>query len=201
MKIGRDKNDDLQRVKSARGAIGRSATLMVDANGAYTVKEALEMAAAFAEYNVNWMEEPVSSDDLRGLRFIRDHAPAGCSVVAGEYGYNIPYFEAMLRAGAVDILQADATRCGGISLLLKAGYLCEGHQLPFSTHCAPSLHLHASLTLPAFGIAEYFHDHVRIESIMFDGVSPPVEGCLMPDRSRPGLGLTFKHADAKKYKL
>ncbi|HEY4205891.1 MAG TPA: enolase C-terminal domain-like protein [Puia sp.] len=201
MKVGREPGKDLQRVRAARMAIGDAAVLMVDANGAYNVRQALRMADTFVEYGVTWMEEPVSSDDLRGLRFIRDHAPAGCAIAAGEYGYNLPYFETMLHAGAVDVLQADATRCGGISFLLKAGYLCEAHQLPFSTHCAPSLHLHASLALPAFSIAEYFHDHVRIESMLFDGVSPPVAGCLKPDRSRPGLGLEFKHADANKYKL
>ena len=200
MKIGTDPDKDLQRVKQAKEAIG-TARLMVDANGSYSAKQALERAEQFTEYGVMWFEEPVSSDNLEGLHFIREHAPAEVNIAAGEYGYNLPYFEAMLHAKAVDVLQADATRCGGVSGFLKAGYLAEAHQLPFSAHCAPALHLHAALSLPSFFIAEYFHDHVGIENMLFDGVSPPVNGALKPDSTRPGLGLEFKIRDAEKFKI
>ena len=107
----------------------------------------------------------------------------------------------MLDAGAVDVLQADATRCGGISVFLKAGNTCEAHQLPFSSHCAPSMHLHPGLSLDSFFTAEYFYDHVRIEEMLFDGTAPPVNGALHADLSRPGFGLEFKYKDAEKYKV
>lgn len=200
MKIGTHPQDDVQRVKEAREAIG-DAHLMVDANGAYSAKQALEKAHQFGEYKVMWFEEPVSSDNLEGLRFIREHAPAQMNIAAGEYGYNVPYFEAMLHAGAVDILQADATRCGGITNFLKAGFLAEAHQLPFSSHCAPALHLHAALALPSFFISEYFHDHVRIEKMLFDGVPLPVNGVIKPDETRRGFGFHFRFHDAEKFKL
>lgn len=200
MKIGTHPEKDVQRVNEAREAIG-NAHLMVDANGAYSAKQALEKAKQFSQYDVMWFEEPVSSDNLPGLHFIREHAPAQVNIAAGEYGYNVPYFEAMLHAGAVDILQADATRCGGITNFLKAGFLAEAHQLPFSSHCAPALHLHAALALPSFFISEYFHDHVRIENMLFDGISTPKKGVLKPDLSRPGFGFAFKFQDAEKYKI
>lgn len=201
MKIGTLPESDVQRIKEAREAIGENVGLFVDANGAYTVKQALKQAAAFQAYDVSWFEEPVRSDNLKGLAFIRDHVPAGMDIAAGEYGYNPWYFETMLQAGAVDVLQADATRCGGISNFLKAGHLCEAHQIPFSSHCAPALHLHAALSLPAFFIAEYFYDHVRMEKMLFEGVAPPADGCLRPDLSRPGLGLEFKKADARSFQV
>jgi L-alanine-DL-glutamate epimerase-like enolase superfamily enzyme len=201
MKIGAHPEDDIQRVKEAREAVGNAVHLMVDANGAYSVKQALEKATRFSDFDVVWFEEPVSSDNLEGLRFIREHAPEQISIAAGEYGYNLPYFESMLHAKAVDVLQADATRCGGISNFLKAGSLAEAHQLPFSSHCAPALHLHAALALPSFFISEYFHDHVRIEKMLFDGISLPVNGALKPDISRPGFGLELRTQDAEKYKL
>ncbi len=201
MKIGREPDKDVERVKQAREAIGKHCALFVDANGAYTAKQALEKANQFAEFGVAWFEEPRPSSDLKGLHLIRDNAPAGMNIAAGEYGYNLPYFEQMLDAGAVDVLQADATRCGGISTFLKAGHACEAHQLPFSSHCAPSLHLHPGLSLPSFFTAEYFYDHVRIENMLFDGVSQPVNGALHADMSRPGLGLEFKYNDAEKYKV
>lgn len=201
MKVGRQPEKDVARVKAAKEAIGPGTGLFVDANGAYSAKQAIEKAFQFAEYGVTWFEEPVSSDDLQGLHLIRKRAPAGMNITAGEYGYNLSYFEKMLDAGAVDILQADATRCGGITGFLKAGYICEAHHLPFSSHTAPALHLHAALALSSFYIAEYFHDHVRIEEMFFDGVQKPVEGAIHPDLSRPGLGLEFKRADADPYKI
>lgn len=201
MKIGAIPEEDLNRVRQAKEAVGEDVGLFVDANGAYTVKQALEKAHQFREYGVSWFEEPVRSDNLKGLRFIREHGPAGMNIAAGEYGYNPWYFETMISAGAVDVLQADATRCGGISNFLKAGHLCEAHQIPFSSHCAPSLHLHAALSMPNFYIAEYFYDHARIEKMLFDGVSPPVDGALKPDLARPGLGLVFKEADARQYEI
>jgi L-alanine-DL-glutamate epimerase-like enolase superfamily enzyme len=201
MKIGTHIEKDVERVKMARDVIGKDAGLYVDANGAYTAKQAVERAHQFEQYCVSWFEEPVPSDDLKGLNFIRDHAPSGMSIAAGEYGYNLPYFQAMLQAGAVDILQGDATRCGGITGFMKAGYLCEAYQLPYSSHCAPAIHLHAALALPSFYISEYFYDHARIEEMFFDGNPKPINGVLKPDLSRPGIGLDVKEANMKEYKV
>jgi L-alanine-DL-glutamate epimerase-like enolase superfamily enzyme len=199
IKVGSHPKDDLKRVKQAREIAGKDTGLFIDANGAYTAKQAIENARQFAEYDVVWLEEPLSSDNLEGLRFVKEHTTP--NIAAGEYGYNLPYFKQMLSAGAVDILQADATRCGGISGFLKAGHLAEAYDIPFSSHCAPSLHLHAALALPSFYIAEYFHDHARIESMLFDGIVPIKEGYLQPATGCFGLGLEFKHRDAEKYKL
>jgi L-alanine-DL-glutamate epimerase-like enolase superfamily enzyme len=201
MKIGTHPGKDLKRIKAARKIIGKDTQLFIDANGAYTAKEALAKAYEFAEYNISWFEEPVPSSDLAGLNFIREHAPNNMAIVAGEYGYNLPYFHYMLAAKAVDILQADATRCGGITGFLKAGYLCEAYRLPFSSHCAPAVHLPAAISLPSFYIAEYFYDHARIEKMFFDGNPEVIAGQLRPDLSSPGSGLILKEADIMKYKV
>ena len=201
MKIGREPTADFDRVRAAREAIGPHVELCVDANGAYSRKEALAQAEHFAELDVRWFEEPVSSDDLEGLRLLRDRAPAGMTIAAGEYGYDVYYFRRMLAAGAVDVLQADATRCGGITGFLQAGALCEAFELPFSFHCAPAVHLAAACALPTFWVGEYFFDHARIEGMLFDGVPPPINGALRPDRSRPGCGLEFKRIDAAPFAL
>lgn len=200
MKTGRDPLKDAERVQLAREAIGHAAALFVDANGAYTIKQALEMARQFAAYDIAWLEEPVSSDNLQGLHFIRQHVQPAIQIAAGEYGYQAGYFNNMLAAGAVDVLQADATRCGGITGFLKAGCLAEAYRLPFSSHCAPSLHLHAALGIPSFYIAEYFYDHIRIESLLFDGFPQQENGFMKPDTNRPGLGIEFRHQDAAAYK-
>ena len=199
MKIGSHPAKDVERARIAREAIGPDAQLYVDANGAYTRKQALEQAERFAELGVVWFEEPVTSDDLEGLRLMRDRAPAIMNIAAGEYGYDLWYFRRMLAAGAVDIQQADATRCAGMTGFLRAAALCESFTLPLSAHCAPALHLHPCCAVPGLYPIEYFHDHVRIERMFFDGVVTPKDGELRPDLSRPGMGLDFKRADAQRF--
>ncbi len=201
MKIGRHADDDIGRVRAARDAIGADAELFVDANGAYRCKQALAQSERFAELGVSWFEEPVSSDNLEGLRLLRDRAPAGMEIAAGEYGYDLYYFRRILEAGAVDVLQADATRCCGITGFLRVGVLCEARLLSLSAHCAPSLHAHPACALPSFRHLEYFHDHERIEHWLFDGALTPKGGMLRPDVSRSGLGLEFKRQDAEPYAL
>ncbi len=199
MKVGEHPGDDVRRVDAARRAIGRKVELFVDANGAYDRKQALGFAAGFAEFGVTWFEEPVGSDDLDGLRLIRDRAPAGMRIAAGEYGWDPPYFRRMLDSGAVDVLQADATRCGGFTGFMRVAALCEAANLPMSAHTAPALHVHPCCAVGAMTNLEYFHDHARIEHMLFDGVASPVDGVLRPDLGRPGLGLELKRADAEAF--
>ena len=200
MKIGRSAADDIARVAAARDAIGPDAELFVDANGAYARKQALAQAERFLEQRVTWFEEPVSSDDLEGLALMVERAPAGMAIAAGEYGYDAFYFRRMLEARAVDVLQADATRCGGITGFLKAAALSEAWNVPLSAHTAPSLHVQVCSAVPHVCHIEYFHDHARIERMFFDGCARPSAGALRADCSRPGLGLELKRADAEPYR-
>ncbi|HEY7095010.1 MAG TPA: SDR family NAD(P)-dependent oxidoreductase [Ktedonobacterales bacterium] len=80
-----------------------------------------------------------------------------------------------------------------------AAALAEAHHLALSAHCAASLHAAACCALPLLSPIEYFHDHARIEHMLFDGALTPRDGALHPDRTRPGLGLEFKRADAERY--
>lgn len=197
MKVGANPATDVARVSAARRAIGNSG-LYVDANGAYSRKQALQFAHRFADIDVTWFEEPVSSDDLEGLRLIRDHAPPVMEIAAGEYGYEPFYFRRMLEAGAVDVLQADATRCGGYTGFLKAAALADAWGLPLSAHTAPALHLPVCCAAPRLRNIEWFHDHARIERMVFDGAPVPRNGSIAPALDRPGHGLVFKQQDAAR---
>ena len=201
MKIGTHPEHDLERVRVAREAIGPQTRLFVDANGAYSRKQALAQADAFTRFDVVWFEEPVSSDDLAGLHLIRDRGPATMEIAAGEYGYDLGYFRRMLEAQAVDVLQADASRCAGFSDFLRVAALCEARSLPLSAHCAPSLHMHPCCAVTQVRHLEYFHDHVRCDHLLFDGVVEPRDGQLHPDRTRPGMGLELKRPDAERYAI
>jgi L-alanine-DL-glutamate epimerase-like enolase superfamily enzyme len=197
IKIGREPDRDPTRMRVARAAIGDDADLYVDANGAFTPKEALHVAAGAAELGVVWFEEPVSSRDVDGLCLVRDAAPAGMDVAAGEYASTPADFRELI--GAVDCLQADATRCGGVTGLLAAASLAEAHELELSGHTAPSIHAHVLTAVPKLRHLEWFHDHVLIERRFFDGFLEPVDGAVRPDPSRPGLGVEPRHADLRRY--
>jgi L-alanine-DL-glutamate epimerase-like enolase superfamily enzyme len=200
LKVSRVPEEDPARLEAVRAAIGDDTELYVDSNGAFGRKQALAWAERFrTEWGVAWYEEPVSSDDLEGLRLLRDRGPAGLEIAAGEYGYRLEDFHHMLEAGAVDCLQADVTRCGGITALLRIGGLCDARSLDLSAHCAPAVSAHAFAAVLRLRHLEYFHDHVRVERLLFDGTLEPEDGALRADRSRPGLGLELRRADAERY--
>ncbi|PZS06768.1 MAG: mandelate racemase [Solirubrobacterales bacterium] len=202
MKVGREPDRDIERVRVAREAIGPDTELYVDANGALTRAQALHFACRYAEdFDASWFEEPVSSDDLEGLRLLRDRAPAGMDIAAGEYGYKLDYFQQMLSAGAVSCLQADVTRCEGITGFLRVAALCQARSLELSAHCGPSIHAHPCCAVVPFRHLEYFHDHARLERMLFDGVLAPENGALWPDLERPGNGLELKRADAERFAI
>ncbi len=195
---GTNQARDLERIALARSVIGEETELFVDANGGYTALQAAEVAAKMAEHRVGWFEEPVSSDDLVGLASLR--AQLEPDIAAGEYSWTLEDSAALLNAAAVDCLQLDVTRCGGITGFIRAAQLARTHGIEVSGHCAPNLHAHAAAGAANLRHVEYFHDHQRIENMFFDGALPPVEGMLTPDPGRPGLGLELRGADAERYR-
>ncbi|KRE41574.1 enolase C-terminal domain-like protein [Knoellia sp. Soil729] len=190
---------DLARMRQARDVIGESTELFVDANGGYTRKEAIRVMSAATDLDVHWFEEPVSSDDLAGLHEVRDNVAA--DVAAGEYGDDLHYFRRMCAAGAVDCLQADASRCGGITEFVRVAAVAASFGLEVSGHCAPHLHAHVAAATPNLRHLEWFHDHVRVESLFFDGTLDPTGGTITPDPETPGHGLTLRVADAERYRV
>jgi L-alanine-DL-glutamate epimerase-like enolase superfamily enzyme len=201
MKIGRDPEKDLSRVAVVQKALKGRAELFVDANGAYSRKQALTQGHRFAELGCTWFEEPVTCDDLVSLHLLVERMPAPLRIAVGEYIYVLDDAKNFIDAHAVDVLQTDVTRCGGPSNFLKIGQACEIHHLPFSAHTSPSLHATLCCTLPAAINVEYFYDHARIERMLFDGAVQAVNGHLKPDLSRHGFGLELKQADAGKYQV
>ena len=197
IKVGREPAQDIHRVRVVRDAVGLGVELMVDANGAYSRKQALGLAERFAELGVVYFEEPVSADDLDGLRLIRDRAPAGMAIAAGEYGYDASYFRRMLDS--VDILQADATRACGVTGVLHANAMCVARSMPLSSHCAPSIHAHVDAAVTRLAHLEYFRDHARMEAELFDGVLPVERGEIAYDPQRSGLGIALRESEVRRH--
>ena len=195
---GTNPSRDLTRLRQARSVIGDDTELFADANGGYSRKQAILIARAAADVDLRWFEEPVSSDDLAGLREVRDAIDA--DVTAGEYGFDLTYFRRMVQAGAVDCLQVDASRCGGITEWMRAAAVAASHSMEISGHCGPHLHAHVAAATPNLRHLEWFHDHVRIESKFFDGVLDPCGGTIAP-RDEPGNGLTLRESDAEPFRV
>jgi L-alanine-DL-glutamate epimerase-like enolase superfamily enzyme len=195
---GTEEARDLRRMALARDVIGDDADLFVDANGGYHRKQAVRVARRAADCGVTWFEEPVSSDDLDGLRAVRDRVD--CDVTAGEYGYDLPYFERMSGHGAVDCLQIDVTRCGGVTVFMRAAAVAAAHGLDVSAHCAPSLHAAVATATPNLRHIEWFHDHVRIDGLLFDGALDPYGGTITPRDDAPGIGVELRDADADRFR-
>jgi L-alanine-DL-glutamate epimerase-like enolase superfamily enzyme len=195
---GGNERRDLERVALARDVIGPDTELYVDANGGYTTGQAVRVADQMAGYGVTWFEEPVSSDDAAGLAAVRSQVEP--DVAAGEYSWSLADSARLIDAGAVDCLQLDVTRCGGITEFLRGAALAAAHSMQVSAHCAPNLHAHVGAAVVNLRHIEYFHDHQRIEQLLFEGALDPQGGALAPDPDQPGLGLQLKTADAEQYR-
>jgi L-alanine-DL-glutamate epimerase-like enolase superfamily enzyme len=200
MKVGRDPEADPHRLAVARDAVGQEVALMVDANGAFRSREAADWAQWYGEQGVVWFEEPVSSDDVAGLRHVRDAAPRGMDVTAGEYVWSLFDAQRLLEAGAVDVLQVDITRCGGLTELMRIDGLAKAHHVPLSAHCAPALSAQAFCAVEDLMPLEYFHDHARVEHLLFDGLPVVRDGAVVPDLDRPGNGLGLRVRDAERFR-
>jgi L-alanine-DL-glutamate epimerase-like enolase superfamily enzyme len=195
---GASPHRDLERVALAREVIGPDTELYVDANGGYTTGQAVRIADRLAQHGVTWFEEPVSSEDLAGLAAVRRQVLP--DVAAGEYSWSLADSARLVAAGAVDCLQLDVTRCGGITEFLRGSALAAAHNLQVSGHCAPNLHARVGIAVPNLRHVEYFHDHQRIERMLFDGALHPYGGGLAPDPDQPGLGLALRASDAERYR-
>jgi L-alanine-DL-glutamate epimerase-like enolase superfamily enzyme len=194
---GGNEGRDLERVALAREVIGNGPELYVDANGGYTTGQAVRVADRMTGCGVTWFEEPVSSEDLAGLAAVRRQVRP--DVAAGEYSWSLADSARLIDAEAVDCLQLDATRCGGFTEFLRGAALAAGHNLQVSAHCAPNLHAHVGVAVPNLRHVEYFHDHQRIERMLFDGALDPEGGILAP-APEPGLAMCLRESDAEKYR-
>ncbi len=194
---GGNEHRDLARAELAREIIGEDTELYVDANGGYSTGQAVRVADELSAIGVTWFEEPVSSQDLAGLAVVRRQVRP--DVAAGEYSWSLADSARLIDAGAVDCLQLDVTRCGGITEFLRGASLAAAHNLQVSGHCAPNLHAHVGAAVPNLRHVEYFHDHQRIEQLFFDGTLDPSGGSMRPDQDRPGHGMTLRGADTARY--
>ncbi|WP_313693012.1 mandelate racemase/muconate lactonizing enzyme family protein [Halorarum halobium] len=190
MKVGRlSPAEEAERVAAVRETIGDERVLMVDANGAWKSKpEALRTCRAIAEYDPYFVEEPVMPDGVSLMAEVNDALEY--SVAAGELEFSRYGFAELLREGAVDVVQPDATVCGGITEWLKVANTAASYDVPVAPHYNWDLHAHLVAASENGTWVEYFHrdsDVKVFDDVIEEPLTPEDGEIALPDR--PGHGI------------
>ncbi|PMS32620.1 L-alanine-DL-glutamate epimerase-like enolase superfamily enzyme [Trinickia symbiotica] len=182
-----------ERVAAIREAIGPDIGLMVDANQQMTVKQAIHMGRMLEDLNLTWFEEPVACHDHAGEARISDALDV--PIASGETVYTHRGILEMLQARSADILMPDLQRMGGPTEFLKAGHLCEAHNVPCASHLFTEMSLPLLATLPS----GYYLEHMPwLEPIYRERVELDQDGhAIVPDRA--GWGFSFDPEAINRY--
>ena len=138
-------DEDVQRIEAARSAIGPSGLLMVDANQVFSVAEALRRGRVYQELGCYWFEEPLRADDIDGLRELS--YALTIPIASGENNFGKRQFRQLFEKRAVDIVQPDIRRAGGVTECLEIGLMADSFNVPYASH-GGGVHLHVLAALP-----------------------------------------------------
>lgn len=197
---GASLREDLERVKAVREAVGDDIALMVDANHAYTVPEAIKAGKKFEKYEIYWFEDPVWPDDYSGLAKVADALDV--PIATGELEFLRYGFKELIAHGSADILLIDATVVGGISEWIKVANMASAWNIPIAPHWEQEVHMHLAAAFQNVLWLEFFprEDGIRLEDRLYKEYFEPVQGVLkLPDK--PGLGLELDRESLKKYSI
>lgn len=195
MRIGKPRvEEDVDRVRAVRQAIGPDVGLMVDANQRFTTERAIRVGRKLEEFNITWFEEPVPAHDLEGSA--RVAAALDVPIASGENVYTRYGFRRMLEMKAADILMPDLIRVGGITELLKVSHMAAAYDIPVTPHLFPEESMHLVAAVPNSSYVEYlpwFSAIYREKIEIHNGL------IVLPDR--PGFGFTFDPEVIARYRL
>jgi L-alanine-DL-glutamate epimerase-like enolase superfamily enzyme len=185
IKVGHpDANVDLERVRVVREFLGDGVPLMVDANQQWDRATALRMGHALEEFDLTWIEEPLDAYDIAG--HARLTAALSTPIASGEMLTSVAEHDALIQASAIDILQPDAPRIGGITPFLQLATLAHHRRLAFAPHFAMQIHLHLAAAYPSETWVEHFE---WLDPLYGDPLEISDGRMLVP--ARPGLGITL----------
>jgi D-galactarolactone cycloisomerase len=201
IKLGFDLQQDMERVRAVRAAVGDDFPVMTDANMGYQLDAACRAAAVLEQHGVLWFEEPLFFEDIEGHAQLR--AATKVPIAVGENLHTRYAFEPFIARGAVDILQPDVARAGGISEVIRIADLAAVHRLPISFHTwgdavalAASLHLAAALSNSVVMELDCTHNPLRTDLLRYDFEIQ--NGCMAPPQG-PGLGIELRPEALSRY--
>lgn len=195
MRIGKPRiEEDVDRVRAVRQAIGPDVDLMVDANQRFTVEHAIRLGRKLEEFNLTWFEEPVPAYDLEGSA--RVATALDVPIASGENVYTRYGFREMLEMKAADILMPDLVRVGGVTELLKVAHMAEAFEVPVTPHIFPEESMHMVGAIPNSTYVEHmpWFSPLYREKIQFQ------KGLIVLPQ-RPGFGFTFDPNVIERYRL
>tara|TARA_Y100000590_G_scaffold33454_2_gene36656 strand:+ start:2043 stop:3146 length:1104 start_codon:yes stop_codon:yes gene_type:complete len=203
MKVGKDfgnsEREDIDRVAAVRNSIGNDVALYVDANGAYRAKQAIYLAKEYENYQIGWFEEPVIADDIYGLAQVKNSIPI--PVATGENEFTRHGFKELMSRDAVDIVQPDVGRVGGVTEWMKIAQLADSFNLQVASHCLQFVHIHLACSTPNFKILESLDMDNTTGDIWYTEVPQVQMGKLSPFPDRPGLGLELDPYAMEKWSV
>ncbi|MFF0742494.1 enolase C-terminal domain-like protein [Streptomyces sp. NPDC004111] len=211
LKVGADLADDVRRMRAARAAVGPDIRIAIDANQRWNVGEAIEWTRALAAFDPYWIEEPTSPDDILGHATVRAAVGPDIKVATGEHVQNRIVFKQLLQAGAVDVVQIDAARVGGVSENLAILLLAAKFGVPVCPHaggvglCELVQHLSMFDFVALSGTTEdrvieyvdHLHDHFETPVVMRDGhyTAPTAPG--FSATMHPGSIAEYRYPDGR----
>jgi L-alanine-DL-glutamate epimerase-like enolase superfamily enzyme len=202
----RDRKTDELLVRTAREAVGPDVELMVDAGGSeqfwpHGYKWAIETARMLASYDVVWFEEALPPDDLEGFIELRRHSPV--PIATGEVLTRRQSFRPFLERHAVDIVQPDCTKCGGLTESWRIGWMAYDHNIllvphGWNTAIGLAADLHLTAALPVARYVEYLTPCVYLDELITEPFRPDAEGYLtVPEK--PGLGIELNREALRRF--
>ena len=200
--VGMQKN--LELVRTVREVIGEGVDLMTDAYMGWSLDYAKRMLPLLEPFHLRWLEEPVIPDDTRGYSTLKSYGRV--PIAGGEHEFTIFGFRELLEADALDYIQFDTNRVGGISQARKICALAESFQVPVVPHAGQMHNYHVTMANLNCPISEFF-PQVDVEVgnelfwYIFDGEPTPTNGYIQLDDALPGLGLTVNEESLRRFKV
>lgn len=202
--MGQDAKTDVALVAQARKGLGAGIDLMVDAGLPWDAKTAIQRAHAFSEYDIFWLEEPLSPDDYEGYQKLSQFTPVRIAAGEEESGRNT--FRRLIEEGGIDVVQVDVTRCGGFTEAMKIAALAADHGLPvanhgFTTYINVSAALHWLNSIPNVLIAEFvMQENTNLRESLTRQRVRAKDGYLeIPNE--PGLGIDLNEEALARFRV
>lgn len=200
MKVGADLKTDIERVRRVRASLGSDIALAIDANRGYTASEAITLIEAVSDLDLWFFEEPVIPEDLQAYQEVRRRSPI--PIAGGESEFTRWGFRELIEGRHVDILQPDATACGGIRETLLIAGMASAHGIPTMPHVwgsaitlAAALHIFAALptVVPSRGRTDPFVELDQAPNALREELSDLKISPIMSTPTGPGLGININH--------